>query len=147
MIGQRFACAGHRKQPQAGGVEQEDGMPHAADSSKPEERRETRDGRDRQVPPILDRRGRNGADQDIAGDPSKRRRGKGKDEDAEEVEFVAGARNRAADGKGKGPEEIEDREQEVDDYVLSNGHDDPWRRRRPGWRVQCLVRWFASCRR
>lgn len=123
MIGQCFTRASYCKQPKSGGVEYEDSMLHAAYFRIPEERRDTRDDRNCYVSPILDRGGRKCTDENIASDPSKCRSRKGKDEDAEDIKFVPRARNRAADRESKGSNEIEDREQEVDNYFFSSRHD------------------------
>lgn len=122
MIGQCLPRACHRKQPKSGGVEDEDSMLHTAHFLVPEEGCYTRDDRNRDVPPILDRCGRNRADENIAGNSSERRRRESKHKHPEDIQLVPGACYRAADRESEGANEIEDREQQRDNYFFSNGH-------------------------
>ena|SRR5688572_6886527 len=71
MISQCFTCASYGKQRKSGGVEYEDGLLHTAHFRIPKERHDTRDDGNCYVPPILDRGGRKGTDENIANDPSK----------------------------------------------------------------------------
>jgi hypothetical protein len=75
----------------------------------------------REIPPVSDRGGWDGANQQVTRDTSRTRCHEGQDENSEDIEIAAYAQHRAADREDKGAGKVENQQEIVDRPLLEDG--------------------------
>jgi hypothetical protein len=110
---QCFFGARRDEKGETGGVEQQHRAAQLVDQGIPEEGNHARKDGDGKIAPVIDRRGRNGSDHDVARNAARVSRCEAQDKNAKEIELMLDGLGRAAEGEDEGAREVEDRQQSI----------------------------------